>query len=130
MKLRHVALAYSSERNADLFLVDILGLVKSEPKTLARDPARAIFGLDRELRMINYTNDSVQIEVFVDGAHSGGTERIEHVCFEVDDFAALLERCRRAGIDVRHIPRGGYSVTFVRDADNNLFEIKEREPSS
>ena len=128
MRLRHVALVYGSERNADLFLVDVLGLAKSEPRTLSRDLARAIFDLDRELPMINYTSDSLQVEVFIDPAHRGRTERIEHVCLEVEDFATFLERCGRAGIAVRRIPKAGRFVIFVRDGDNNLFEIKEWEP--
>jgi catechol 2,3-dioxygenase-like lactoylglutathione lyase family enzyme len=127
MRLRHVALVYGSERNADRFLVDILGLAKAEPKTLPRELARAIFDMDRELGMINYTNESVQVEVFIDGDHSGKSERIEHVCFEVDDLGDFLERCDRAGIDVRRVPKSGRFVTFVRDADGNLFEIKGRE---
>jgi catechol 2,3-dioxygenase-like lactoylglutathione lyase family enzyme len=127
MRLRHVALVYGSERNADRFLVDVLGLAKAEPKTLSQELARAIFDVDRELRMINYTNESLQIEVFIDGAHSDTSERIEHVCLEVDDLASFLERCGRAGMDVRQVPKGGRFVTFVRDGDGNLFEIKGRE---
>lgn len=127
MRLRHVALVYGSEQNADRFLVDVLRLAKSEPKVLSRELARAIFDLDREVRMINYTGDSLQIEVFIDSAYSARIARIEHLCLEVEDLAACLDRCIRAGIAVRRVPKGDHCVTFVRDADQNLFEIKERE---
>jgi len=126
MRLRHVALVYGSELSADRFLVDVLGLAKSQRKTLSRELARAIFDVDRELGMINYTNESLQIEVFVDGPQAAKPVGIEHICFEVDGLASLLERCARAGIEVRRIPRGEGWVTFVRDAGGNLFEIKER----
>jgi catechol 2,3-dioxygenase-like lactoylglutathione lyase family enzyme len=130
MNLRHVALVYSTEQNADRFLINVLELKKSNPKKLSRELAQAIFNLDRELGMINYTNDSLQVEVFIDDTHLGKTRPVEHVCFEVDDLQAFLERCRREDVPVSRIPRGDYFLIFVRDADNNLFEIKEKKAVS
>ncbi len=124
MRLRHVALVYSSEQNADRFLVDVLGLAKSEGKILAREQAHAIFSLDRELRMVLYTSEGLQVEVFIDASHRGKIERIEHICLEVEDLPAFLARCEGAGMGVRRVPRRGRLVTFVQDADGNLFEIK------
>ena len=130
MNLRHVALVYSTEQNADRFLGGVLELKKSELKTLSRELSQAIFNLDRELATINYTNDSLQVEVFIDGTHPGKTRPVEHICFEVDDLQAFLERCRRENVSVSRIPRGDYFLIFVRDADNNLFEIKEKKAVS
>lgn len=127
MNLRHVALVYSTEQNADRFLCGVLELKKSEPKKLSRELSQAIFNVDRELGMIDYMNDSLQVEVFIDGTHPGKTRPIEHVCFEVDDLPVFLERCRRENVPVSRIPRGDYFLIFVRDADNNLFEIKEKK---
>ncbi len=127
MNLRHVALVYSAERNADRFLGGVLELKKSEPKTLSRELSQAIFALNRELLMINYTSDSLQVEAFIDGNHPGKTRLVEHVCLEVDDLPAFLERCRLEGMAVSRIPRGDSFLIFVRDADNNLFEIKEKK---
>ena len=60
MHLRHVGLTCSSEENADKFYRDLLGLKKSEPKTLSADLSRAIFNLDIELQLINYTDENIQ----------------------------------------------------------------------
>jgi len=127
MKLKHVGLVYRSEENADRFLGDVLGLKKSEPKTISRELSKAIFDKDRELTMVNYTDDPLQFEVFIDSRHSGETSPIEHVCLEVEDLPAFLERCRFESIAVSRIPRGDSFLTFVRDADNNLFEIKGKK---
>jgi len=43
MLLRHVGLICSSEENSDKFYQDLLGLNKSEPKTLPSDLSKAIF---------------------------------------------------------------------------------------
>jgi catechol 2,3-dioxygenase-like lactoylglutathione lyase family enzyme len=130
MKLKHVGLVYRSEENADRFLRDVLGLKKSEPKTISRELSKAIFDKDRELTMVNYADDSLQFEVFIDSRHSGETSPIEHVCLEVEDLPALLERCRRANASIRRIPREDSFLVFVSDADNNLFEIKEKKPGA
>ena len=127
MKLKHVGLVYRSEANADRFLCDVLGLRKSEPKTLSRELGQSIFNNDRELTMVNYTDDSLQFEVFIDSLHPGHMRRVEHVCLEVEDMRAFLERCGRAGVSIRRVPRGDSLLVFVCDADNNLFEIKEKK---
>ena len=126
MKLRHIALVYGSEANADRLLVDVLGLAKSERKTLSLELARAIFGRDRELGVINYTSEWLHVEVLLDDAHEADAGRIEHLCLEVEDLPGFVERCGRAGIGVRRTPKDGRWVTFVRDGDGNLFEIKEQ----
>ena len=54
MILRHAALRCSSEENSDKFYKDLLGLDKSEPKTLPQALSKAIFNLDSEMEIINY----------------------------------------------------------------------------
>ena len=54
MLLKHAGLPCSTEENADKFYRDLLGLNKSEPKTLPSDLSKTIFNLDAELLMINY----------------------------------------------------------------------------
>jgi len=127
MKLKHVGLVYRSEENADRFLRDVLGLKKSEPKTISRELSKAIFDKDREMTMVNYTDDSLQFEVFIDSRHPGKTRPVEHVCLEVEDMRDFLESCGRAGVSIRRVPRGDSLLVFVTDSDNNLFEIKEKK---
>ncbi len=127
MKLRHVALVYSSEERADRFLVGVLELRKSEPKMLTAELCRALFDYDGGLRVINYSNEALLFEVFIDDRHPGKTRSLEHVLLEVEDLTAFLERCRRANATIRSIPRGDSVLIFVADEDNNLFEIKEKK---
>jgi catechol 2,3-dioxygenase-like lactoylglutathione lyase family enzyme len=127
MKLKHVALVYGSTADADRFMVDVLGLVKGPPRPLAPELSRAVFGLDHGLEMVNYTGDDLLFEVFVGGHPPGPAGTVRHVCLEVDDLAAFLERCERARAEVRRIPRGDSFLVFVRDAGGNLFEIKEKK---
>ena len=125
MQLKHVALASGTEKNADTFYADLLGLAKSEPKTLPCELSKAIFNIDTELLMINYQNEHVHFEIFITGQTRGNSRQIDHVCIEVDHLELFLERCRSLNLDIARIPKGDKTLTFIRDFDGNLFEIKQ-----
>ena len=97
MNLRHVGMVCSSEANADRFFGKALGLKKAAPKTLPRALSSSLFGVDRELSVINYTGDGVQFEIFIDARHSRRADVMEHVSLGVPDLAAFLAACRDAG---------------------------------
>lgn len=124
MVLRHVALTSSSEKNADTFYADLLGLTKSEPKALPLDLSKAIFNLDRELVMINYQDEQVHFEIFITASRGETIPKIEHTCLEVDNLEVFLEKCRSLNLDIARIPKGDKTLTFIKDIDGNLFEIK------
>ncbi len=125
MNLRHVGLVCSSEANADRFFGQALGLKKADPKPLPRALSSSLFGIDRDLTIINYIGDGVHIEVFIDAQCPRRAAGIDHVSLGVPDVATFLLRCRDAGATVTQVPKGDALLTFVRDADGNLFEIKE-----
>ena len=124
MLLRHVGLTCSSEENSDRFYRDLLGLEKSGPKTLPTELSRAIFDIDAELPIINYMDNNVHFEIFISGqyGHPGG--HIEHSCLDVGDLKSFLKKCREMGVEISQIPKGDKTLTFIKDYDGNLFEIK------
>jgi catechol 2,3-dioxygenase-like lactoylglutathione lyase family enzyme len=125
MILRHVALTCGSERNSDRFYKDLLGLDKSEPKNLPEPLSRAIFKVDAELLMIHYQGKAVHFEVFITDYPVSNNRRIDHVCLEVDDLNRFLQKCRDLDVDISQIPKEDRTLTFIRDFDGNLFEIKQ-----
>ena len=52
------------------------------------------------------------------------TRRIDHVCLEVDSLEAFLEACRKMEVEIVQVPKGDAMITFIKDDDGNLFEIK------
>ena len=124
MLLKHVGLACSTEKNADRFYQKLLGLNKSEPKMLPSDLCRAIFNIDAELPLINYTGEKVHFEIFIAGLVDELSGQITHQCLEVDDLSAFIKKCRACGVPINQIPKGDRFLTFIRDFDGNLFEIK------
>jgi catechol 2,3-dioxygenase-like lactoylglutathione lyase family enzyme len=124
MLLKHVALACSSEKNSDRLFKHLLGLDKSEPKTLSISLAKAIFNVDAELLMINYRDENVHFEIFITDQPVRPVKQIEHICLEVKNLKAFLNECRRLEVEVIQVPKGDRTLTFIRDDDGHLFEIK------
>ena len=127
MLLQHVALTCSSEEISDRFYKNLLGLDKSEPKILPTTLSKAIFNVDTELMMINYQGEKVHFEIFITGHLMNDTRQIEHVCLEVDDLQSFLKKCDKLDVDISQIPKGNRILTFIRDYDGNLFEIKRKQ---
>lgn len=126
MLLKHVGLTCSTEDKADQFYRDLLGLNKSEPKTLPSDLCKAIFNLDAQLQIINYTNENTHFEIFITSQSITSARQIEHQCLEVDDLAVFIEKCHSMAVENARIPKGDKILTFIRDFDGNLFEIKQK----
>ena len=124
MNWAHMGLACRSEADADRFFVSVLGLTKSEPKTLPRQVAEGLFGLAADLVMVNYTGERLQFEVFIDPQREVSNDPIIHACLVVEDRDGFLERCRAHEVEVIRVPKGEVLLLFIRDYDGNLYEIK------
>ena len=124
MLLKHAGLTCSTEDNADRFYRDLLGLNKSAPKTLPADLSLAIFNLDAELQMINYMDEHIHCEIFIAEQFRTSKRQIDHLCLEVDDLDEFIATCRSLQVEVALIPKGDKTLTFIKDFDANMFEIK------
>ena len=126
MILRHVGLTCKSEQNSDRFYKDLLGLEKSRTKTLPAFLSKSIFDIDAELNIINYLYQDLHFEIFITDRSKDSSRQIEHLCLEVDDLNDFLNKCKVLGVEVALVPKGDKTLTFIRDFDGNLFEIKEK----
>ncbi len=130
MDFIHAGLAASSEENADRFYAGILGLEKAPPKTLAGEISRQIFGIDRELLILNYGDKNVHYEILVHEDFKAPEKQIAHTCIRVEHLKDIVDRCRGAGLKVVQVPKGDAVLTFVSDYDGNRFELKEQPSGS
>ena len=122
----HVGLVCSSEESADRFYRDLLGLKKAEPKILPQKLSTAIFGLDADLKIINYTGAGAHFEIFIHCRAARKERPIEHVCLEVTDVADLVKRGHAMNVKTLQVPKGDALLSFIYDFDGNLFELKEK----
>ena len=126
MRVKHVGLTCSSEENSDKFYQVLLGLNKSESKTLPIELSRAIFNLDAELQIINYEDEDIHFEIFIDRQHISCRPQIAHLCLEIEDLHDFIEKSRSMNLAIKQIPKGDKILTFIEDYDGNLFEIKPK----
>jgi len=122
----HVGLACSSEANADRFYRDLLGLKKAEPKTLRRSLSKAIFNIDSDLKVINYSDSGSHFEVFIHSECGTIQQPINHISIEVEDLTAFLNKGRAMNVKLLQVPKDGIVLSFAYDFDGNLFELKEK----
>jgi catechol 2,3-dioxygenase-like lactoylglutathione lyase family enzyme len=125
MKIRHIGLVCRSERNADRFYGDFLGLKKSEKKLIPPTITIPLFFINEGLEVINFSSEALLFEIFI---HDGTGEElgpIAHVCLDIKDPDALLARASALDVPVLRVPKGDTEVIFVQDYDGNRFEIKK-----
>ncbi len=124
VKLVHVGTVARSTSAAERFYGELLGLQRSSTKSLAPALARQLFGIERELTILNFIGDGAHFEVFVDQS-AAPIETISHVCLEVDALDRLVERARSMGFPVLRAVKGAGWVTFLEDDEGHRFELKQ-----
>ena len=127
MKVAHVALVCRSEKAAARFYGKFLGLKAASSKTVPAELSRQLFGIDAELQIGNYVGETTHFELFFLGDPEQAPGRVAHVCLEVADSDALLERARAMNVTVLKVSKGEGWVTFIEDDDGNRFEIKQAQ---
>ncbi len=121
----HMGLACGSVENSDRFFVEALGLSKSAVKVLPASVSQGLFGILSDLSMVYYSGDRVQFEVFIVPGRVRSNDSVVHGCLAVENRETLLERCAVLDVEVLRVPKGDALLTFIRDYDGNLFEIKQ-----
>lgn len=123
----HSGLGSVSIEHADLFYGQLLGLERTEPRILPRETAEALFGVQTELTMVYYQNEHSQFELLVHPdleSFNGARGNVSHDCIQVADKEDFVEECEKSGCQVLQVPKGDKVLTFVRDLDGNLFEVR------
>ena len=128
MEIKHVGLACRTEEEADRFFGELLGLQKSERKSIPGSITLPLFGLDGGIDVYNYSGGGLRFEVFIHADPEERADRIAHVCLTVPDPEPFLERAEGLGFTALRVPRGDGNVYFVKDAGGRLYEIKRAAP--
>ena len=127
MKLNHIALVCSSEQRAKDFYEGLLNLKRIKSSVLSRELSRQIFDIDGECQVLVYGDGPLTVEVFLTTSVVRRGNSFEHICVEVEDVEEFVKTCEAMHVEVNRVPKGGRLLTFIKDHDGNLFEIKERD---
>jgi len=127
VKISHVGLAVRSIAEALPFYREILGL---REESLAGTDGARIAGVDAGgtlVELLEAESEDSPIAKFIAKRGPG----IHHICFEVDDLDATLERCREKGVrlidDAPRVGAEGKRIAFLHPASTAgiLVELTE-----
>ncbi|RLC29050.1 MAG: hypothetical protein DRH32_08005 [Deltaproteobacteria bacterium] len=125
MEFNHIGVVCRSAENSDRFYADIMGLEKRRERVVPAAIIATIFGINQDVKIIDYGNDAFLIEVFVVD-HTPPKQKVAHCCIELADRDAFVEKCAANGLPVIEVAKGdGGKIVFVDDFDGNRYEVKE-----
>jgi catechol 2,3-dioxygenase-like lactoylglutathione lyase family enzyme len=126
MKLEHIAVASNSEEDADRFFIDLLGMKKMRSLTISADLTKQFFGINKEQKIIRYSSQNLEMEVFITNDTSKVRDRFTHFCISTENCENLTNKASSMGFTVIKIPRKESNAYyfFIKDAFGNAYEIK------
>ncbi len=126
MELEHVALCTNSEKESDQFFIDLLQLKKTRSFTISSELTERFFGIKKEQPIVRYSEENVDIEVFITNDGSQAPNIFSHVCLSTGNQEQLLEKAKSMGYSTIKVPRkeGESYYCFIKDKFGNLYEIK------
>ncbi|MHA1291438.1 MAG: VOC family protein [Promethearchaeota archaeon] len=126
MKIEHIALASNSEAESDKFFIDLLGLEKTRSFIVAAELMEKFFGINKEHKVIRYSKNELDIEVFITRDDSKVRDIFTHNCLLVNDPEELVNNANSMGFVTIKVPRkNGGNYFFIKDSFANLFELKK-----
>ena len=123
--LHHIALLYPDRRKAEIFFTKILKLSLKKTFTLSKELSESIFGINEEVVVDVYSNDTSYFEIFITKRLTNYT--YEHISIEINNKEEFIKRCKNYDIKPIFAKKGDKTLLFIKDYAGNLFEIKERQ---
>ncbi len=126
MKLEHFAVSANSKEEADKFFITLLGLKKARDFEVDAELINQFFGVNENLHLIRYENESIAAEVFINEKKQKAENLFSHVCLMVDNRDDLPQKAEDLGYKVIKVPRKNKDsyYLFLNDGFGNIYEIK------
>ncbi len=112
MKINHVGIAVSDQKEAVNFYRDILGLEIEKTEVVEEQGVKTIFipTGESEIELLVATDENSPIAKYISKYGPG----IQHLALEVDDLASELARLKEKGVKlIDEIPRSGAGNTKI-----------------
>ncbi len=118
----------NSEKDADKFFIELLGLQKTRSFTVPSDLMEKFFGLNLDQPAIRYGNNNLNFEVFITENMEKAKDVFTHTCIIIDNRDDFLNKAISLGFPTIKVPRKASDsyYLFVKDLFENLYEIKEK----
>ena len=123
MKLEHIALSVSDNKEIEKFYTNVLGMKQIKNFVLRKDLAANIFGINEEINVFLLQRNKVVFEIFITTEYR--KQAFDHVCISIKNREEFINKVLLNGYKVIRIEREIFDLIFVKDKDGNIFEIKE-----
>jgi hypothetical protein len=126
LKIEHVAIGSNSEVKSDKFYVGLLKFQKFKSFIVPKKLMNQFFDVDKDQQIIRYSNEDVDLEVFIVNEDDKSIDKFTHTCLVIEDRDKLVDEARKMDFEVIKVPREGSDnyYLFIKDDFDNLFEIK------
>jgi len=123
MKLEHIALSISDYKEIEKFYMNILGMKQIKNFILRKELTSNIFEINEEITVYLLQKDKVTFEIFITTKYR--KQAFDHVCISIKNREEFINKVLQSGYKVIRIEREIFDLIFVKDKDENIFEIKE-----
>ncbi|MEA1898252.1 MAG: VOC family protein [Bacteroidota bacterium] len=122
MELAHIALSVSDYKEIEKFYTNVLGMKQIKNFVLKKGLAANIFGINEEITVFLLQKDKVVFEIFI--TTENRKQAFDHVCISIKNREEFINKVLLNGYRVIRIEREIFDLIFVKDKDENIFEIK------
>ena len=123
MKLAHIALSVSDNKEIEKFYINVLGMKQIKNFVLRKSLATNIFDINEEITVFLLQKDKVVFEIFITTGNR--KQAFDHVCISIKNRESFINKVLLNGYQVIRIERELFDLIFIKDKDGNIFEIKE-----
>jgi catechol 2,3-dioxygenase-like lactoylglutathione lyase family enzyme len=128
MRIDHIAVASNSEEESSKFFTDLLGLKKVRDFILSAHLMEQFFDIRKDQKIIRYSDNEMDVEVFITNKKSRIKDRFTHSCLLVKNKLELIEKANIMGYKVIKVARKESDdfYLFLKDKSGNIYEIKSK----
>jgi catechol 2,3-dioxygenase-like lactoylglutathione lyase family enzyme len=123
MKLAHIALSVSDHKEIEKFYTNVLGMKQIKTFVLRKGLAANIFEINKEITVFLLQRDKVVFEIFITTGYR--KQAFDHVCISIKNREKFINKVLLNGYKVIRIEREIFDLIFIKDKDENIFEIME-----
>jgi catechol 2,3-dioxygenase-like lactoylglutathione lyase family enzyme len=126
MQLNHTGIINHSEVSALRFYQDFLGFKKVKESIVPLELSEQLFSVSSEINVIVLEKDGIKLEVFICPDCKQPSPDLRHIGLLVDDLSSVVEKARKANVEVIIGKTHEKTVYFLRDFSGNLIEVKQK----
>jgi catechol 2,3-dioxygenase-like lactoylglutathione lyase family enzyme len=123
MKLHHLALSIQNANDIQPFYVNLLGFKLIREFTINAEWATKIFNIKKPCPVFYLEGHGLALELFID--ENEKQNNFNHWCFSFPNREAFIAKAEKQNATIIRIPRNTHDLLFIKDASENIFEIKE-----